>query len=86
MNTISTKTTVKIKVFAVLKDYFPEEFEATLEKNTCQGIIEALSQLNPSSASILTSCRFAIGDSFINQSFQIPNQSTLFVIPPSSGG
>jgi molybdopterin converting factor small subunit len=77
---------MRVQVFAALKDHFDKEFELdTLVSNT-EELKEVLIHKNPSTANILSSCRFVVDDSFIDEAFKLKPDDTIAVIPPSSGG
>ncbi len=76
---------MKIKVFAILKDYLDEEFEISNVKDVNE-INKLLIAQKPEIASILNACRYAVGNSFIDVNVQLSENDTIFIIPPSSGG
>jgi len=84
--TNNTITTLKIQVFAVLKDYFEREFELVGEVGDITSLQSQLVQLNPSAKGILQLCRFAVHDEFVDNDFRIENNDTICIFPPSSGG
>ena len=77
---------MKIQVLAVLKDYFDKEFELHDNITDASGLRERLSQLNPAAAAILSICRFAVNDEFIDNDFQFEENDVIYIIPPGSGG
>lgn len=77
---------MKIQVFAVLKDYFEKEFELTGNVENTSSLIERLSKNNPAAIGMLNICRFAVNDEFIDSNFQLKEDDTICIIPPSSGG
>jgi len=77
---------MKIQVFALLKDYFEKEFEVREQFTDIASLKNHLSVLKPSAANILEKCRFAVHDEFINQDYQLTENDTVCIIPPSSGG
>ena len=77
---------MKIQVFAVLKDYFDREFELHDNITDAASLRERLVQQNPSAAAILSICRFAVNDEFIDNDFQFKENDTIYIIPPGSGG
>lgn len=76
---------MRIKVFAVLKDYLPEEFEIDFVPNT-DGVKKSIIAKNASAAAILPKCRFAVGNAFVNENHVFSENDIVAVIPPSSGG
>jgi sulfur-carrier protein len=77
---------MKIEVFAALKDYFDSEFEITTKASSIDAIKTILVTLQPTAVDILETCRFAVNDEFIDNSFQLQESDTISIIPPSSGG
>jgi molybdopterin synthase sulfur carrier subunit len=76
---------MRIKVFAILKEYLEEDFEIP-HVDTVEQLKQRLQSENPRVAAILPSCKFAIGSSFINEQTVLNEHDTIFIIPPSSGG
>lgn len=77
---------MKIEVFAVLKDYFKKEFEIADQLNTIADLKQHLITLNPSSAEVLSRCRFAVADDFVIDNYKITRNDHIMIIPPGSGG
>ena len=77
---------MKFEVFAALKDYFDTEFELTTNASSIAALKAILANLQPSAVDILDTCRFAVNDEFIDNSFQLQESDTISIIPPSSGG
>jgi molybdopterin synthase sulfur carrier subunit len=77
---------MKIQVYAILKDYFDKEFTVDETVNTINGLNEILINRNPSAKDILTACRYAVNDNFVDDSFQLQPNDNIHIIPPSSGG
>ena len=77
---------MKIQVFAVLKDYFEKEFELTGDIKNTTSLTERLSKSNPAVTGMLSICRFAVNDEFIDNDYQLKQDDTICIIPPSSGG
>ena len=77
---------MKVQVFAALKDYFEKEFEVAGEVQDVAALKERLAALKPGSRNMLQICRFAVGDEFVTQDYQLKENDTVCVIPPSSGG
>ncbi|HXB06277.1 MAG TPA: MoaD/ThiS family protein [Puia sp.] len=77
---------MKIHVYAGLKDYFEPEFEVSeLVRNTDE-LKALLLTLNDKAGDILSSCRFAVEEGFIDNAFKLNEHDTVVIIPPSSGG
>lgn len=77
---------MKVQVFAVLKDYFDKEFQLQEAVPNTQALKERLIRNKPSAAGILDICRFAVGDEFIDDQYQLKENDTIYIIPPGSGG
>ena len=77
---------MKIHVYAALKDYFQPEFEVSeLVRNTDE-LKAVLLALNDKAGEILSACRFAVEEGFIDNAFKLNEYDTVVIIPPSSGG
>ena len=77
---------MKIEVFAVLKDYFTNEFELDTTVSSIEALKSILITLQPDAIDILSSCRFAVNNEFIDNNFQLKDSDIISIIPPSSGG
>ena len=77
---------MKIQVYAILKDYFERDFILDEPLSDIQGLNDWLLKKNPTAADILSSCRFAVADLFVDQQFQLNPHDSIHIIPPSSGG
>lgn len=77
---------MKVQVFAMLKDHFASEFELNTEINSTEDLKQVLINMDPSTANILGSCRFAVNDVFIDKDFKLQSNDIIAVVPPSSGG
>lgn len=77
---------MKIYTYATLKDYFDKEFILDEEVNSVKGLHQLLIQRNPAAAPVLTACRYAVKDSFVNEDFVLSKEDDIHIMPPSSGG
>lgn len=77
---------MKFEVFAALKDYFEAEFELTTNATSVEVVKAILANLQPAASDMLTMCRFAVNDEFIDNDFQLKENDIVSIIPPSSGG
>jgi molybdopterin synthase sulfur carrier subunit len=77
---------MKIKTFAILKDYFSPEFEIVENFKLVSDFKAFLIQQNPAAKEILNISRFAVNDTFVKDDFEIKENDTISIIPPSSGG
>ena len=77
---------MKIHVYAGLKDYFQPEFEVSEVVRNTDELKAHLLTLNDKAGDILSSCRFAVEEGFIDNAFKLNEHDTIVIIPPSSGG
>lgn len=77
---------MKVEVFALLKDYFEPVFNIEERIISIEQLKQKLVQLKPATASIISACRFAVDDTFVNNEFKLNQNDTVAIIPPSSGG
>ena len=77
---------MKIEVFAILKDYFDSEFELQPAPVSIDDLKQQLIELRPGVSKVLSYCRFAVNDEFIDNSYQLNENDVISIIPPSSGG
>lgn len=75
-----------IQVYATLKDFYKKQFEVPEYIGTIDALREKLLEMNPKAADILTICRFAVNDSFVDNNFILKAHDTISIIPPGSGG
>jgi molybdopterin converting factor small subunit len=81
------KMNVKIVCFAGLRKYFGSEATVPVESGTTYAkVIDELISLKPEAQEVLTSSRIAVNEEFVSLTETIQPGSTLFLIPPSSGG
>jgi sulfur-carrier protein len=78
---------VKIKVFAVLKDYFDTDFELDVNEGLkVADVIDIIMIRNTMALPVLRKCRVAINENFVQTDYNVQENEELFIIPPSSGG
>ena len=78
---------ITIKTFAALKEYFPPTFEfESASILTVSDVKKELIRTKPETNNILSVSRFAVNDVFVNESTPVNDQTTVCIIPPSSGG
>jgi len=77
---------MKIHVYAGLKDYFQPEFEVEGRVQNTGELIERLLIINDKAGEMLSSCRFAVQEGFIDKDFKLSGHEIIVIIPPSSGG
>jgi molybdopterin synthase sulfur carrier subunit len=80
------ETTMKIHVYAGLKDYFEPEFEVEGEARNTDELKTLLLAINDKAEAMLSSCRFAVEEGFIDNAYKLKSHETIVIIPPSSGG
>ena len=77
----------KIVCFAGLKKFFGDETSVEMDpEESYANLLEQLGELNPAAKEVLTSCRIAVNEEFVPLGETIKDQTTLYLIPPSSGG
>ena len=78
---------IKIICFAGLRKFFGSETSVFIEQNSSfSKVIEELKKLNPEATEVLSSCRIAVNEEFVNLDELMKSEDTLYLIPPSSGG
>lgn len=78
---------MRVKVFAVLKDYFDKEFVLKSDEQPDVATLRAnLSALNTSAHGVLQLCRFAVDNEFVDDNHKLNDDDTICIFPPSSGG
>ena len=81
------KRAIKIICFAGLRKYFGNETTVLVESGDSYSVvIDGLKAINPEATEVLSSCRIAVNESFVQLSDPIKTENTIFLIPPSSGG
>jgi molybdopterin synthase sulfur carrier subunit len=75
-----------IHVYAALKDYFTQEFELAGEVRNTDELKARLLAINGQAEVILSACRFAVEEGFIDNDFKLSEHDTVVIIPPASGG
>ncbi|WP_207532011.1 MoaD/ThiS family protein [Desertivirga arenae] len=75
-----------IEVYAILKEYFEKQFIISEQISDINALKEHLSIQNPEAIDILRSCRFAVDDEFVADTYQLKENDSISIIPPSSGG
>jgi molybdopterin synthase sulfur carrier subunit len=75
-----------IRVFAMVKEYFDKEFELSGNIGDTEALKNQLVKLNPAAAELLSICRFAVNDEFVDNLSQLSEHDTICILPPGSGG
>ena len=76
---------MKIKVFAILKEFYEEDF--TVENfSSIEQLKFFLIEQNPQASDILNKSRFAINNKFVTSDTPINYGDTIYIMPHSSGG
>ena len=73
-------------MYAGLKDYFASEFEITETVGNTDELRAVLVRMNENADKLLSSCRFAVEEGFIDNEFRLKEHDTVVIIPPGSGG
>jgi molybdopterin synthase sulfur carrier subunit len=76
---------MKIHVYAALKEYFQPEFELAGEVRDTDDLKARLLAINSQADVVLSTCRFAVEDGFIDPGFQLKGHNTVVIIPSGSG-
>jgi molybdopterin synthase sulfur carrier subunit len=77
---------MKIHVYAGLKEFFSSEFELPDDMLDIDQLRSCLLGMNEQAAKLLVSCRFAVEEGFIDNTYRFKAHQTVIVVPPSSGG
>lgn len=78
---------VRIRVFAVLKDYYQSIFDLDLPDGArARDVLEKLVELNPRGEAALQSCRLAVGEELVDGEHPLAPDDEVALLPPSSGG
>ncbi len=75
-----------IHVYAGLKNYFDTEFEVEEPVGNTDELKQVLIGMNVAAGELLSTCRFAVEEGFIDHTFKLKQHDTIVIIPPSSGG
>lgn len=75
-----------IQVYATLKDFYNKKFEMTERVETISDLREKLLTINPKATDILSICRFAVNDNFVENDYTLQLHDNISIIPPGSGG
>lgn len=77
---------IKIKTYAILKDYLTAEINLNLGFKNIDELKAYLIVQNPAAKEILNLSRFAVEDTFVNADYNLSGDENISIIPPSSGG
>lgn len=77
---------MKLVMYALMKDYFEPELQIEESVLNIDELKQLLLQRNTDVENILSICRFAVNDWFIDNTFQLKHDDIVSIIPPSSGG
>lgn len=81
------KQSIQVICFAGLKKYFGNETVVSVSQGAAySALIDELKVLKPEAAEVLSSCRIAVNEEFVQLNEPVGNENTVFLIPPSSGG
>lgn len=77
---------MKLKTFAVIKDILGDDIIIDKNLQTIEDLKYYLIEKYPKIISLIESSRFAVEMQIVNLDFNISEISTVYIIPPSSGG
>jgi len=78
---------IRVKAFAVLKNYFQDEVEIQLDSGAnILDAIECLDKLNPKANHILSHSLFALDEEMVEKTARLKEGDLLCILPPVSGG
>ena len=77
---------MKIVMYALMKDYFDPELDVMEPISNIDELKQFLLQRNDDVKNVLSICRFAVNNWFIDNTFQLQSNDVISIIPPSSGG
>ena len=77
---------MRLEVFAVLKDYFASSFTLDKRVDSIHSLKQELMRMKPAATGVLTSCRFAVNNEFVQEDYKLNENDVISVLPPSSGG
>ena len=77
---------MKIVMYALMKDYFEPELQIEEHVLNIDELKQILLQRNSDVKNVLSICRFAVNDWFVDNTFQLQSNDIVSIIPPSSGG
>lgn len=77
---------MEVIVFANLKNYFPSRFVVEQDVNDVCSLQQWLEKQNPAAASLLQSCRFAVGNDIVSSGHSLQAADIVAILPPGSGG
>ncbi|TAG57139.1 MAG: hypothetical protein EAZ27_03425 [Cytophagales bacterium] len=77
---------MKLKTFAVIKDIIGDDIIIDKNLHTIGDLKYYLIEKYPKIISLIESSRFAVEMQIVNLDFNISEISTVYIIPPSSGG
>jgi len=81
------KVPVEVICFAGLKKYFGSGTTVFVESGaSCSDVIDEMTRMKPDAEEVLTTCRIALNEEFISPKEKIRSETTLILVPPSSGG
>lgn len=77
---------MKIYLYAMLRDYFDHEVWFQQPVHSVDELKEKLLSKNDSARELLESCRFAVNDRFIDNTYIFQTHDIVSILPPASGG
>ena len=81
------KVSVEVICFAGLRKYFGSGTTVRVGSGApYSDVIDEMIRMKPEAGEILRTCRIAVNEEFISPGDTIKSETTLILIPPSSGG
>ena len=81
------KIAVEVICFAGLRKYFGSGTTVRVGSGApYSDVIDEMIRMKPEAGEILRTCRIAVNEEFISPGDTIKSETTLILIPPSSGG
>lgn len=77
---------ITLEFYAALKDHFPTTLEVEEQLSDVRMLRAYLADKRLSASKLLTQCRFAVDDTFVDEEYALRDGDLVLVIPPSSGG
>jgi sulfur-carrier protein len=77
---------MKVFLYAMLRDYFEHEVWLQQPVRSVDELKEKLLSQNETARDLLDSCRFAVNDRFIDNTYIFQTHDIVSILPPASGG
>ena len=77
---------MKVQVYAILKEHFEKEFTLQESFKDVNALKTFLIGSNPEAKNLLVISRFAVDNEFVENDYNLNDNDTISIMPPSSGG